>query len=74
MDIQSVPGQGFRQRHLAQCLARARPDPSKRAEEWSEINPGTRPVAVVARHIYWRQASLQTFQINPLTCFWQRGT
>ena len=74
MDVQPVPGQSFWQRHFAQCLARAGPDFPQRAEEWTEINPGTRSVAVIARHIYWREAGLQTFQINPLTCFRQRGT
>ena len=50
------------------------PDVPQRAEEWTEINPGARPVAVVARHIYRRQAGLEIFQINPLTCFRYRNT
>ena len=74
MDIQSVSGQGFRQRHLAQRLARPGPDLPQRAEEWTEIDPGTRSVAVVVRYVHRRQASLETFQIDPLTCFRYRDT
>ena len=74
MDIQPVLGQSFRQRHLAQRLTRAGPDPPKRAKGRTQIDSSARPVAIIARYVHRRQAGLETIQIDPLTHFQVGGS
>ena len=73
MDVQLVPTQGFRKDHLAQRLARTGPDVPQRAEERTHVDSRIGLGAVIGRHVGWRQAGLQPFQVDPSTGFRQRA-